>query len=208
MAGWGNETDANQAGNDNFGANTVPYKFKDSAEPFGTGTTTKRNVIATPQGWVRRQNFIDNQGNHRSKDEILVAGSTYDDGNPYIVEIYLSANSSGGVSSANSANVYVVFSEPVFHGANPSDLTLVATQGSNTVTFTANSGNGLTDIINANNTLVFNATSIFSGVYKINSQAIGNTANFANLVSLNTGNASANLKISGAVSNALGTFIL
>lgn len=208
MAGWGKETDANQNGNDNFAANNVPYKFKDSAEPFGAGTTTKRNVIATPRGWVRRNTYYDTHGNARIKDEILVAGDSFDNGNPYITEIYLSANTTGGVTTANSANVYVVFSEPVFHGGDSSDLTIVATQGGNTVTFTANNGNGLTDIVNANNTIVFTASSIFSGVYKINSQSIGNTSNFANLISLNTGNASANLTVSGAVSNALGTFIL
>jgi|APSaa5957512535_1039671.scaffolds.fasta_scaffold03967_5 hypothetical protein len=202
MSGWGKRTDRNEAGDVNLAANNVPYRFvSDFDESIGTGTQ-KRNVIATTQGYVRRHQFIDAHGGHRIKDEVLVATSRLLTGTPYITHMYTSG------AASNTANVYVVFSEPVKHGTNPSDLTLVMTQGANTDTLTANSGNGLTDIINANNTLVFNATSIFSGRYKVLAQTIGNTSNFANLVSYNSGANTANLIVTGAMSNALGFFNL
>ncbi len=215
------------------GANTVAgvvYGF----QPFGGATDGKerwkRNVIATNQGWVRRRN-INKDGANSQRDEILVAanpGISNDGyanvaylGFPEITHMYISSNSTGGNALVRSgtANLYIVFNEPVHHKGGENGfirLRIANTAGGNTVIATANAkaSTSATDIINANNTLVFRFKPGTAGTYKINANTLsfGDAAGGAytsNLVSLNittVGSESANLVISGSVSNNFGTF--
>jgi hypothetical protein len=47
-------------------------------QPFAEADNiaSKRNVIATSKGWVRRQNKTDSDGNKRTMDEVLVAAAS------------------------------------------------------------------------------------------------------------------------------------
>jgi len=197
---------------------------------FHSGTG-KRNVVATSAGWVRRQNKTDLNSNSRQMDEILVAAnpgtSDVSDGYansahlgfPDIVEMYLSSNSTGGNALARTAtaNLYIVFNEPVRHkgGAGYMRIRVANTVTGNTVIATGSAFTTVPDnIINANNTLVLSFKPSVAGTYKVNSNTIqfssaSGGAFTSNLVSLNistNGAESANLVISGAVSNNMGTF--
>lgn len=215
------------------GANTVAgivYGF----QPFGGATDGrerwKRNVIATNAGWVRRRN-INKDGGWSTRDEILVSANPnissdgYANvaylGFPEITHMYISTNSTGGTALQRSAtaNLYIVFNEPIHHKGGENGyirLRIANTAGGNTVIATANAkaSTSATDIINANNTLVFRFKPGTAGTYKVNANtlAFGDVSGGAytsNLVSLNittVGSESANLVISGAVSNNLGTF--
>lgn len=173
---------------------------------------SKRNVIATNVGWVRRQNYTDVHGNSRTKDEILVAANPGTSegyvsadylGFPDIAQLYVSTE-----NSANSINVYVVFNEPVYFkgSANNLTITLANTAGGNSQVATANAS--IRDITNANNTVIFKVTGAQPGTYKIHANTIAVVAGSANLNSLNSGGEDANLVITGAVSNTLGTFTI
>lgn len=176
--------------------------------PFGGNWTQdkKRDVVATDVGYVYRQVI-----GSRVKDEILVAignlANSTNLGFPNIVDVYFSSNSSGGTAldEGDSANVYVVFNEPVKHSglAGGLQLTVANSVGSNVTVAYANSGNGLTDIIRANNTVVFSWTvPAAGGTFTVDAGDVANsTLTAANLVSYNTGNESANLHIEGYVSN-------
>ena len=192
---------------------------------------SKRNVIATNIGWVRRQNKT-TDGNARTIDEPLVpavpgsgngnstgyANSTYL-GFPDIAQVYL-ANSTvdyfassqlSGITSNTTTNVYVVFNEPVAHagGAGGLKLDLTTVSGGKPAPGIVNATSTAvsTDIINANNTVVFSFVDLPNGVYKVGAQAVTNaTSTAVDLYSLNTGGESANLVITGAVSNTLGQF--
>jgi len=209
MSGWGKTTDASAAGNVDLGANNTPFRYKGGSSPeAATQAAEKRNVIMTDQGYVRRLNTVDLNANQRTRDEILIAqaGVPGDAGFPNITEIYLSSNASGGVlSAAGAGNVYVVFSEPVNFNLNATDLTLsiANTAGGNHAVARCEVGDAL---LNANNTLVFKFTSGERGTYQVNAQSIGVSGSFQNLISLNTSGATANIVISGAVSNNLSTF--
>lgn len=178
---------------------------------------SKRNVIATPKGWVRRQ-IKTTDGNVRILDEVLVAAHPADGydytsnnhlGNPDIAQLYLSATDSSSVANGSNVSVYVVFNEPVAHSgaAGSIRIAITNTAGGAALTGVAAADNSNTGIINANNTLVFNFTATPVGTYKIEAQTLVNaTATATNLVSLNSGSESANLVITGPVSNTLGTF--
>lgn len=215
------------------GANTVAgivFGF----QPFGGATDGKerwkRNVIATNQGWVRRRNITKDGGNSQ-RDEILVAAnpSISSDGYanvsflgfPEITHMYISSNSTGGNALVRSgtANLYIVFNEPVRHkgGQGFIRVRIANTATGNTLIATANakSTTSATDVINANNTLVFRFKPGVAGAYKVNANTLSfassnGTGSFtSNLVSLNittNGAESANLVISGSVSNNFGTF--
>jgi len=194
----------------------------------GTG---KRNIIATSAGWVRRQNKTDLNSNSRQMDETLVAANPGTEsvsdgyansaylGFPDIVEMYTSSNSTGGNALARSAtaNLYVVFNEPIRHkgGLGYMRVRIANTVTGNTVIATGTAQTTAPgNIINANNTLVLSFKPGVAGTYKVNSNTIAFSsasggAFAANLVSLNistNGAESANLMISGAVSNNMGTF--
>ena len=226
--GFGKDTE-----NTASGANTVAG-IKYGFQPFGGATdgreSWKRNVVATNQGWVRRRN-INKDGANSQRDEILVAanpGISNDGyanvaylGFPEITQIYLSTNSTGGNALVRNgtANLYVVFNEPVRHkgGTGFIRLTLSNTAGGNNLIATANAkaSTSSTDIINANNTLVFRFKPAVAGTYKVGAQTLafgnsaGSTGFTANLVSLNistNGAEAANSVIAGSVSNNFGTF--
>jgi hypothetical protein len=189
---------------------------------------SKRNVIATNIGWVRRQNKT-TDGNARTIDEPLVAAhpggadgyeSASHLGFPDIAQVYLanstvdyfSSSQLSGITSNTTTKVHVVFNEPVAHtgAAGSVKVLLEAVSGAATTAgYTANGTATATnsDIINANNTLVFTFTDLIDGVYKIPAQTLVNaTATALNVYSLNVGGESANLVITGAVSNTLGQF--
>lgn len=226
--GFGKDTE-----NTASGANTVAG-IKYGFQPFGGATdgreSWKRNVVATNQGWVRRRN-INKDGANSQRDEILVAanpGISNDGyanvahlGFPEITQIYLSTNSTGGnaLQRSATANLYIVFNEPVHHKGGENGyirLRIANTAGGNTVIATANAkaSTSATDIINANNTLVFRFKPGVAGTYKVNANTlafggVSGGAYTSNLVSLNistVGAESANLVIAGSVSNNFGTF--
>lgn len=220
---------------DHEGANTAagriagnqPYEFADVL-------TSKRNVIATNIGWVRRTHKKnDGSATTRQIDEPLVAAhpglnvtggyaNSAHLGFPDIAQVYVANSTSEEVSTiaaldgagGSAHHIAVVFNEPVKHsdGAGNLSLTLANTAGgNNAIVPLATIGNSNTSIKNANNTLVFSFTPTAgdAGTYKVGGQAITNaTATAANLVSLNHGFASANLVVTGAVSNTLGTFTI
>ena len=209
------------------GANTYHGDFVAGHRPhFFDEKSNKRNVIATEKGWVRRTHRNKQGGGVRQVEEVLIAahpgpgGFSYASnthlGWPDIAEVFLQPNTATGATSyavGTDVNVYVVFTEPMFYGANPNKLVLtlantVSGNGSlvaNSIALNSNSG-----IQYANNVLVFKFKSLNAqdaGTYKIGAQVMTNTG-FANLRSLNTGNELANLTISGPVSNSLGTFTI
>lgn len=207
MSSWDfrKEGTANTAGTDPALSLKVGY------QPFSEADTlaSKRNVIATEKGWVRRTNGTGGRAG-RQIDEVLVAahpgvaggyaGANYL-GFPDIAQIYLGDETgSGGYANNVAMNLYVVFNEPVKFSTGTSSLTLEATKGANTITFEANNALGIT---NANNTLVFEGTLGIddSGVYTIGAQTI--TVASGGLVSLNAGGESANLVITAAAANTI-----
>jgi hypothetical protein len=177
------------------GANTVAGLLAGN-QPFSEADTlkSKRNVIATNKGWVRRTNGTGNRAG-RQIDEVLVTHLGF----PDVAQVYYGANtkSDGEYSTAVVMDINVVFNEPVwFNTANNAKLTLSFAGA----TFDANTTNG---IINANNTIVFKGTPVSTGSQKVAAQSITEVA--AGLVSLNVGGETANLVITGAVSNTAGS---
>lgn len=213
MSSWGKQKEKNQVVS---GANTVAglkYGYQPS-EFQGGYLANKRNVIATNVGWVRRHIKKDNSsGAVRLQDELLVPigglSNTTNLGFPDVAQIYFSGKGAG--ATGVSANVYVVFNEPVkYSGAGVTlKLAVANTVSGNAMVAKALRSNSNTGIKLANNTLVFKFTPSVAGTYKVQAQTIANTSTgSANLVSINTGNESANLVIIGAVSNTAGTFIV
>lgn len=211
MSSWGKQKEKNQLV---AGANTVAglkYGYQPS-EFQGGYVANKRNVIATDKGWVRRSIKKDvSSGAVRLRDEMLVpigglANST-NLGFPDIAQIYFSGKGTGATST--SANIYVVFNEPVkYSGAGVTlKLAVANTVSGNAMVAKALRSNSNTGVVLANNTLVFKFTPTVAGTYKVQAQTIANTATgTANLVSYNTGAEAANLIIVGAVSNTAGVF--
>jgi hypothetical protein len=215
------------------GANTEA-SLKAGQQPFA-GTTDgnepwKRNVVATTAGWVRRTNRGTVNG-QRTHDEILIAGSpgreygggsvafTYvantNLGPADISEIYVKLNANNVISANVSANLYVVFNQPVHFKAsgNSFHLQLSNTAGGNhgrAVFATGNRANG------ANNILVFVMPKLqgragsLKATYHINAAAkfFGPTTGVA-VVGMPLYNpeigitAAANTTITGAVANGL-----
>jgi hypothetical protein len=225
MSSWDFRREKNQ---NNIGSTTTNPTggLKAGFQPFSEADTlaSKRNVIATDKGWVRRQ-IKATSGNTRVIDEVLVAanpgsaggytGTAYL-GNPDVAQIYLSNNevTAEHAAAGDPYYVYVVFNEPVKYSGLSGTLRLSLANtagGNNAVVATALVSNSNTGITTANNTLVFSYTPTAgdAGSYKINSQSITNATSVAvNLVSWNTGNATANLVITGAVSNNIPTITI
>lgn len=234
MSRWGFDKEGNT---DYQGANTYATQIAGN-QPYENADvlTSKRNVIATDKGWTRRTHKKNaGSATTRQIDEVLVAASPggtaalkggYANsaylGFPDIAQVYLANSSSEGVISiaaldgagGSQHELCVVFNEPVKHSgaAGSLKLTFANTAGGNSgVVAVAAVGNSNTEIKNANNTLVFTFTPTAgdAGSYNVGAQAIINaTSTSANLVSLNHGFASANLVITGAVANTLGTFTI
>ena len=231
MSDWDFRKESNEAHAGDVGS---VASFKAGMQPCHEADVkaSKRNVIATDKGWVRRT--IKNNGTDtlgvRIHDEVLVAAgdktTAADLGFPNISEIWLSANSSTAVKSGAVCNVYVVFNEPIKPSGLAGALKMAAFSntagGKNDVVANAAFGTGIksmsgsnTGITHANNTLVFSFTPAGNGSdagdYKlpIGAGAILNATSVAtNVVSLNSGSRVANDFVTGAVANTLGTFTI
>jgi hypothetical protein len=223
MSTWRFDKESNT---DYQGANTVAGQLAGHQPHFQADTlSSKRNVIATEKGWIRRTHK-NTDGNQRQIDEVLVAahpGSAGATGGysgiaylgfPDIAQVYLNSTSISAAYGGENVSVYVVMNEPVKHSgaAGSLQITVANTAGGNSsLVATATAVNSNTGITNANNTLVFTlpVTAGDAGSYKIQAQTVINaTSTAANLVSLNAGSESANLVITGAVSNTVGTIVI
>ena len=223
MSTWRFDKESNT---DYQGANTVAGQLAGHQPHFQADTlSSKRNVIATEKGWIRRTHK-NTDGNQRQIDEVLVAahpGSAGATGGysgiaylgfPDIAQVYLNSTSISAAYGGENVSVYVVMNQPVKHSGAAGNLqiTVANTAGGNSsLVATATAVNSNTGITNANNTLVFTlpVTAGDAGSYKIQAQSVINaTAAAANLVSLNAGSESANLVITGAVSNTVGTIVI
>ena len=219
MSAWGFNRESNQSAS---GSNTVAGYVKGN-QPFyeGQHIASKRNVIATNVGWVRRTHKT-TDGNARVIDEVLVpahpgvAGKDYTSntylGGPRIAQAYVKLNANGYISANVSANLYVVFNTPVAHRAsgNLCSISIANTvSGNHGLAYWTN--NATARITNANNTLVFqmpplqgggNGSGRATATYKVNAQSISVTGN--PIYNPDDGiTASANLVITGAVANNL-----
>jgi len=216
MSSWGFGRESTQVAS---GANTAAGIVK-GFQPFveAGNEASKRNVIITNKGWVRREH----RGS-RQIEEVLVAANpgvpnkdyssnTYT-GNPDVAQIYVKLNANGYIgANTTGANLHVVFNAPIHHKASGNLCTVVV---SNTVG--GNIGNTLfantaaqSRIINANNTLVFRMPKLQGGTgnakatYKILAQNIRVHQGGNPLYNPDDGTTqAANLVITGAVSNNL-----
>ena len=216
MSSWGFGRESTQVAS---GANTAAGIVK-GFQPFveAGNEASKRNVIITNKGWVRREH----RGS-RQIEEVIVAANpgvqnkdyssnTYT-GNPDIAQIYVKLNANGYIgANTTGANLHVVFNAPIHHKASGNLCTVVV---SNTVG--GNIGNTLfantaaqSRIINANNTLVFRMPKLQGGTgnakatYKILAQNIRVHQGGNPLYNPDDGTTqAANLVITGAVSNNL-----
>jgi hypothetical protein len=191
--------------------------MKAGYQPFyeAGNMASKRNVISTTQGWVRRV-----WKGARKQEEVLVAAAPgsgfYYTSNAYlhfpdIAQMYVKLNANGVISANVSSNLYVIFNSPIKVKASSNLIHLVVanTVGGNTanahiVTQGAAGNTG----IGANNTLIFTiaplqgGTGSAKGTYSIAGQAISGTGNPIYNPEVGT-TCSANLTISGAVANNL-----
>ena len=97
----------------------VFYKTGHTPFPQESNFKSKRNVIATSKGWIRRVTKVDTHGNTRQQEEVLVAANPGVSGkdytsNPYlefpdIHQVYLRLDADGKLTANAVANVYVVF---------------------------------------------------------------------------------------------------
>ena len=220
MPGWGFRPESGQSAE---GANTIAARAK-GFQPYyafdgGGGMASKRNVIATNKGWVRRE-YVGT----RKKEEVIVAanpgvaGKDYTSNaylnSPDVAQMYVKLNANGYIgANVAQANLYVVFNTPIHHKASGNLVTVVV---SNTIG--GNIGNTLfantaaqNRIINANNTLVFRMPPLQGGsgsvaaTYKIAAQNIRVNGGGNPLYNPDDGTAmpAANLVITGAVANNL-----
>jgi len=207
-------------------ANSAVF-FKTGHNPFPQegNLKSKRNVIATSAGWVRRVTKVDTHGSTRQQEEVLVAanpgvaGKDYTSntylGFPDIHQVYVRLDADGKITANAVANVYVVFNEPVvFSGGasgNNLTLTLANTIGGNHAVFTANNNGAHAnrELAGANNTIIFRGTlqggadgSGADATYQINAQSISVTGGGNPLYNPDDGiTVPANLVITGAVAN-------
>ena len=222
MSKWGFRRESTQG---NAGANTVAG-MKAGYQPFyqADQMASKRNVIVTNKGWVRREN----RGT-RQIDEVLVAANPGVAGKGYnsntytgkadVTQMYVKLNANGTISANVAANLYVVFNTPLTYAnaalANTLTLTVSNTIGGNAAVavFNGNAGSGGTNkadwIVNANNTLVFKLPALQGGTgsaaatYKIGSQTIGLGSGQPLYNPDRDTTHTANLVVTGAVSNNL-----
>lgn len=161
---------------------------------------TKRNVIATDIGWVRR---ITKPNLGRVLDEVLVPMTGLQDGMgaPDAHQIYFEVNGA-------NVTIGVVYDEPVRFGANSGNVAIAVANTSGGAAFTAVCAANNNNIINANNTLLFRATGVTAGTYRIANTAniVNATATAANVRTWNVGGEAANLSIANTVKVAAGTF--
>jgi len=219
MSSWGFDKEGTQNAG---GANTEDFLVR-GFQPFyeADSIASKRNVIGTDLGWVRRVNYTDTHGNSRKKEEVIVAAhpgggsNTYAGplhlGFPDISQVYVTLNANNVVSANTSALVHVVFNQPVQvkPSSNVMSITVANTAGGNNINayLLAQGAAGNTGI-NANNTLIFTTPAIQGGTgsavgtYKVESQSITVAGGGNPIYNPEIGvSASANLTIVGAVSN-------
>lgn len=227
MSNWDFRAEKNQ---NNAGSTTTNPTggLKAGFQPFSEADTlkSKRNVVATNKGWVRRTHKK-NSGSSTTRqiDEVLVAanpgtstgyaGAGYL-GFPDIAQIYMQNSTSDSVTTiaaldgagGSEHQICVVFNEPVkFNSSVKAKVVLANTAGGNNglTAVTTSAVNSNTNIINANNTIVFRFTPTAgdAGTYKIAAATTG-VANGSSgtlaLVGITSGEA-ANNTITGAVSN-------
>ena len=220
MSAWGFDQDDTQS---NAGANTKAG-FVRGYQPVyaftgGGGMASKRNVIATSKGWVRRE-YVGT----RLKEEIIVAanpgiaGKDYTSNNflnsPDICQMYVKLNANGYIgANVASANLYVVLNTPINHKASGNLVTikLANTAGGNHANAHFANTAAQERIIAANNTLVFRiaplqgGTGSASATYQANAQTIQINGGGNPLYNPDDGSAmpAANLIMVGAVSNNL-----
>jgi hypothetical protein len=220
MSNWGFSRESTQVAS---GANTVAG-IKAGYQPFAQADAlaSKRNVIATSKGWVRRQNKTDVHGNNRSIDEVLVAahpgsGLAYNSntylGKADIAQMYIKLNANNVISANVSANLYIVFNGPIKfkNSGNALSINIANTVGGNhaIARFTAQTSSNL---IGANNTLVFTMPKLQGGTgsaaatYHINAQAIA-VSGMPLYNPEQTTTHTANVIITGAVANNLLDFV-
>ena len=220
MSSWGFGRESTQVA---AGANTVAG-IKKGFQPFyqAGNEASKRNVIVTDKGWVRREHGTGSRAG-RIKEEIIVAanpgvpGKDYSSntytGNPDITQMYVKLNANGYIgANTTGANLHVVFNAPIHHKASGNLCTIVVanTVGGNigNTLFANTAAQGR--IINANNTLVFRMPKLQGGTgnakatYKIQAQSIRVHQGGNPLYNADDGTTqAANLVITGAVSNNL-----
>ena len=189
---------------------------------------SKRNVILTGKGWVRRVNKQDSAGNRRVLEEVLVAANPGENantgyasnthaGSPDVQQMYLttSANvehtallSNGNISitgGAAAVHVHVVFNEPIVPTSNASTIVATAVNGGSNETFTSVPSEGTHG---ANNIVVFKSSgTVAVGSYQVKAQTIGGNKPFENVEAAGTDQATdrrfANLVSSGAATTTL-----
>ena len=235
MALWGFNRESTQV---NSGANTVAGIKAGYQPPFvagghGAEMAEKRNIIATKNGWVRREVRVMTgvENTTRIIDQEIVAGNPGGGfnytantflGKPDIAQIYVRLNANGFISANSSgANLYIVFNTPIAFAASGNTLSITVSNtaaGNNAIVRArkaATTGNpGFTSVTNANNTLVILMTKLQGSLapdannspatYKIPAQTISVTG--TPLYNPDIGAvsyATANLVITGAVSNNL-----
>ena len=216
MSTWGFGQESGQVAT---GANTVAGIVKGFQPHYeADGMASKRNVIVTSAGWVRRTNGTGSRAG-RQFDEVVVAANpgtstNYSDsashmGKPDVCQMYVKLNANGYISANVSANLYVVFNTPMKVRASGNNVTI-------NLANTAGGNNGLAihaagdTIAHANNTLVFTlpplqgGTGSAKGTYQVNAQSIAVTGGGHSLYNPDAGiTAAANLVITGAVANNL-----
>lgn len=178
-------------------------------EPFYNADVeaSKRNIIATEKGWVRRVTYTDVHNNQRVKEEVVVAANpavtgAFDGyansaflGFPDVSVITLS---DGPYTVGTEMFIYVSFNEAISNTSlTAPTLDVSNTEGPSVTTLTGN-----TSILEADNTLVFSFTPDKAGTFEIGTQTLGGTPDFVAAV----GGESANLDIDATTGAALGQF--
>jgi hypothetical protein len=201
----------NQSTQDTKGANTAAG-FVAGYQPFNQADTlsSKRNVVATDKGWVRRQNYTDVHGTVRVKEEVLVAAhpggaSGYESaaylGSP---DISILQTDKDAYTTSETVTLYVTFNEPLVVNANV-DIVLTE-RGGATSSFTSNTTNDPGTSVakfyeyGANNTLVFVGGPLAAGNWKVMSQTL---STLGTVLSWNTDGEAADLAVQAPVSNTL-----
>ena len=185
MVGWGKSSYRNI---NPVAARQRPYKFENAA--------AKRDVVATPEGWVKRATYTDTHGNQRIKNELLVTIHELDDhlGIATVLDAY--AEQTG----PNEGSLYLVYSEPITAGGRVN----VSMAGANNHVMSSVSSVP-NRISGANNTLRFVGAGMTAGDYTIVSNSISGAT--GRLQATSDG-ASANTSIHADVRTAAGVLTI
>lgn len=225
MSTWNFDHEQNTDGK---GANTYAGRIAGNQPYYNADALpSKRNIIATELGWVRRISYTDTHGNERTKDEVVVAahpGGLLGEQGGYANSVYLgppdvgtlqlSTNTATGTSTfANTVDMQVVvtFNEPL-NTANTLSITATGINGgatftlySNTETFPA--GVAVFDTYGGNNAVVFTGTpAVGPDDYVFDTQTIVTAGAPFSLTSRNADAEVANTVVTAAVSNTLMDF--